>query len=346
MPDDEFNDLARAVFSYQCEGNEVYAAYCQGRGASPDTVERWDQIPPVPSRAFKTIDFNAHPTQRVDTEFKTSGTTMGSNKRGAHIVADLDLYRASLLPNFQANLLPEWEPGAKTRLPMVALALSPDALPGSSLSFMLGVVAEELTTLDGYFVTVDGGIDLPGLEGVLKARAAAGEPLLLVGTAFTFVHWLDSMIARAVRLPLPEGSRIMETGGFKGRSREVLRPELYGALTDRLGVPDNHIVNEYGMTELLSQYYEPVLRGRPRRHVSPPWLRTRVLDPATLAPQPHGKPGLIQHVDLANLNSVSAVLTEDLGILTDDGLELLGRAGAAEPRGCSIAMDELLSVQS
>jgi len=226
---------------------------------------------------------------------------------------------------------------------MVSLVLPPEQAPASSLSHMLGLVAEECVESKGYFISADGGVDVPGLEGTLKRHASAREPVLVAGTAFALVHWLDSMAARNARLPLPEGSRIMETGGFKGRSREVPRPELYTALTDRLDIPDDHIVNEYGMTELLSQYYEPVMRGRMRRHVAPPWLRTRILDPTTLAPVDAGQPGLIQHFDLANLNSVSAVLTEDLGRLTPDGLEHLGRARDAEPRGCSIAMDALLS---
>ncbi|HSR42653.1 MAG TPA: hypothetical protein VLL48_10785, partial [Longimicrobiales bacterium] len=126
---------------------------------------------------------------------------------------------------------------------------------------------------------------------------------------------------------------------------------FYRALQDRLGVPTGRIVNEYGMTELLSQFYEPVMRdGAPeadgdpseRRHVAPPWVRTRVLDPGDLGELPPGEPGLLCHVDLANAGSVAAVLTEDMGVAVADGFRVLGRAAGAEPRGCSLAMDELL----
>ena len=138
----------------------------------------------------------------------------------------------------------------------------------------------------------------------------------------------------------------METGGFKGRSRVVAREDLYRGLEDRLGVAAHRIVNEYGMTELLSQMYEPVLRegtSAPRRHVLPPWLRVRALDTTTLAPVAEGTPGLLCFFDLANAGSVSHVLTEDMGTVSADGLRLQGRVAGAEPRGCSLALEEFLT---
>jgi hypothetical protein len=111
------------------------------------------------------------------------------------------------------------------------------------------------------------------------------------------------------------------------------------------------MVNEYGMTEMLSQFYEPVLRDERahalsgRWHVGPPWVRTRVLDPATLDPVDPGEPGLLAHLDLANLDSVAAILTEDIGVAVHDGFRLLGRNQGAEPRGCSLAMEELLQAR-
>jgi hypothetical protein len=140
----------------------------------------------------------------------------------------------------------------------------------------------------------------------------------------------------------------METGGFKGRARQVAREALYESLGGRLGLPVERMVNEYGMTEMLSQFYEPVLRGTPahplgeRWHVGPPWVRTRVLDPATLRPLESGEVGLLSHLDLANLDSVAAILTEDLGELRFDGFRLHGRIEGAEPRGCSLSMEDLV----
>jgi acyl-CoA synthetase (AMP-forming)/AMP-acid ligase II len=174
-------------------------------------------------------------------------------------------------------------------------------------------------------------------------------PVLLAGTAFAFVHWLDWLNEKSGGFNLPPGSLIMETGGFKGRSRVLERPEFYAALSQAHGVPCEAIVNEYGMTELLSQFYDgPVgatsgVALEARRHVPPPWVRTRVLDPNTLSPLPTGEPGLLCHYDLANAGSVMAVLTEDMGVVVDDGFRVLGRVQGAEARGCSLAMDDLLS---
>ena len=142
----------------------------------------------------------------------------------------------------------------------------------------------------------------------------------------------------------------METGGFKGRSREVPRPELYRELSRALGISADRMVNEYGMTELLSQLYEPVLADEAptsledRIHRPPPWLRVRALDPDTLAPRSPGQRGLLAFYDLANLGSVSAILTQDVGRVSVSGeVTLEGRAPGSEPRGCSLAMEELLA---
>ena len=192
-------------------------------------------------------------------------------------------------------------------------------------------------------------IDTAGLSEVLVEAGTRGTPILLAGTAFAFVHWLDWLKERSAGFDLPPGSLIMETGGFKGRSRVLERSEFYASLSEAHGVPVEAIVNEYGMTELLSQFYDgPVAATsggalEARRHVPPPWVRTRVLDPNTLSAVPIGKPGLLCHYDLANAGSVMAVLTEDLGIAVDDGFRVLGRVQGAEPRGCSLAMDDLLS---
>ena len=144
----------------------------------------------------------------------------------------------------------------------------------------------------------------------------------------------------------------MDTGGYKGRSREVAKEELYGLYEAILGIPGDHVVNEYGMTELATQFYDSVLADKIRgvsshRHkVVPPWARTIVVDPDTLLPLSPGNAGLLRHLDLANLSSVMAIQTEDLGYEVAGGFEVLGRAKGAEARGCSIAVDELLSAVS
>jgi hypothetical protein len=178
-----------------------------------------------------------------------------------------------------------------------------------------------------------------------------GVPVLLAGTAFAFVHLLDEAKGGPGDLELPAGSRVMETGGFKGRSRVVEREALYAALSDLLALAPERMVNEYGMTEMLSQFYERVLRdgGGPapgeRSLHGPPWVRTRLLDPVSLEPVAEGEVGLLSHLDLANLYSISPVLTEDLGAREAKGFRVLGRREGAEPRGCSLAIEEMMAAR-
>ncbi|MBW3655706.1 MAG: long-chain fatty acid--CoA ligase, partial [Gemmatimonadetes bacterium] len=220
--------------------------------------------------------------------------------------------------------------------------------PDSSLSHMAGAVMADFGGGGGgWFVSRDGGIDHQGLGDALRAAERAGEPVCIVGTAFAFVHWLDALREAGTRHRLPPGSRLMDTGGFKGRSREVTREELYAGFHELLGIPYAWCVNEYGMTEMSSQFYDGVagsaVASPERLHVGPAWVRTQATDPETLKPLPHGEAGVLRHVDLANLHSVAAIQTADLGITSPEGFRVLGRARGAEARGCSIAMDDLLS---
>jgi hypothetical protein len=191
-------------------------------------------------------------------------------------------------------------------------------------------------------------------DGRLDAATFAEEtrrcdgPVCVLSTAFALVHLLD---AGTGPIPLPPGSRVMETGGFKGRSREVERGELYRRVAELFAVPEGRIVAEYGMTELSSQFYDaslvighPSLAAHPRVKVPPAWMRSVAVDPVSLEPLPPGETGLLRHVDLCNRGSVIAVQTEDLGrvVDADGGIELFGRAPEAEPRGCSRAVEDLL----
>jgi len=339
LSDDAFSSMALRIFAHQFEACAIYRSFCESRGAVPGSVEGWEEVPAVPTRGFKHVQFLSGPG--AEAIFRTSGTTGGAGATGLHYVPRLSLYRASLLPNFEAHLLPEGE-----RMPMLSLIPSPRAAPESSLSAMIGVVADELVTEVHWLADDPGGVDVADFEGVAADLAGRDSPALVVGTAFGFVHLLDELIRTGGSVDLPAGTRVMETGGFKGRSRQVSRDELYAALHRHVGVPSHRVVNEYGMTELLSQLYEPILaegdtaRGR---HVLPPWLRARALDPTSLLPLHPGETGILAFFDLANAGSVSHVLTEDLGSVDACCVRLEGRVPGSEPRGCSLAVEELLS---
>jgi hypothetical protein len=344
LPDDDFDGLARRVFAWQFASNPIYRVFCEGRGVTPDTWRGWEAIPAVPTRGFKELDLISGDPGRVERVFRTSGTSRGAGRRGRHHVPSLELYRRLSLPWLRANLLPDLEPGGRIRI--IALVSEPARAPESSLSTMVGFAVDAFGDAGSAWVAdPETGLDLAAATAALEAAEGEGRPTLLVGTAFAFVHLVDALDERGASFALPHGSRAMETGGFKGRSRTVAPDELYEGIARVTGVPAGRIVNEYGMTELLSQFWEPVLRegsDARRRHVAPPWMRTRILAPDTLHPAPAGAAGLLQHLDLANLGSVSAVLTEDTGRAVGDGFVVLGRTPGAEPRGCSLAMDELM----
>ena len=334
-----FDALALRVFAHQYARNASYRAFCDGRGATPQTVSAWRGIPAAPAAAFKRFALTCALEDACRSEnggrvFFSSGTTGVETSRHFMDVAALDLYRVSLREGYRRFVLPDG-----TRLPLFALMAPPSDAPHSSLSFML---AELIADDGGRFFSAPGWQD--ELAAALRALAA---PAVIFGTAFAFVHFFDA--AAAETFALPAGSRVVETGGFKGRSREVGRDELYALFTQRLGVPATHCLSEYGMSEMASQFYDSTLVDwvgsvvRPARKIGPFWLRTRVVDPVTGMDAAPGEPGLLAHYDLANLNSVFAIQTEDYGHAAPDnhGFVLLGRAPGAVLRGCSLLAEEM-----
>jgi hypothetical protein len=370
-----FDVLARELFAYQATHCEAYGRFCSARGVTPGGVTHWREIPPVPSGAFKELALRSFPADRTRHVFRTSGTATA--RRGELHLDTLALYEASLLPSFVRFVLPEAmaclageariasvDAASSQEAPSRAgfsdppplsfalriLAPSPSEVPDSSLSHMFGVLLRELGARDivaqseSGFDVHEGAIDVATLDRALDRASADGRPVALCGTAFAFVHLLDGMGARGERRTLPAGSRVMETGGFKGRSRELSRDALYDAIANRLGVQPERIVNQYGMTELASQLHDSTISfpGTPRRKLAPPWLRVRIVDPETGEDVARGEHGAIVLVDLANTGSVAAIQTADLGRAVEDGIEVLGREAGAEARGCSIAADLML----
>ncbi len=167
----------------------------------------------------------------------------------------------------------------------------------------------------------------------LAAPERAENSTLILGTAFSFVHLLDFLMEKNRRLQLPPGSRVMETGGYKNRSRTLPKSELHSLIREFLGVPSENIICEYGMSELSSQAYDS--QGPGRFHF-PPWARMQIVSPETGREVANGEAGLIRIFDLANVFSVAAIQTEDLAVRQGGGFALLGRAPLAESRGCSL----------
>ncbi len=325
-PDAAFEALARRVFEYQFLRNRHYRRLCEIEGVSPANVGGWKRIPAMPALGFKELVLASFDVRKRVRVFHTSGTTR--KQKGAHFFDALALYEKSLLAAFERSpLKPDASFSYRFLMPSAKEA------PYSSLSYMMETVNRRFARGSGRFYVRDGAPQYVRLASdLLKEK----KKTMLLSTAFALKGFLDFLKSRGYGLRLRAGSRLMETGGFKGRAKEVSKKALYTDCARWLGIPAARCVSEYGMTELSSQMYAAA--GGAFR--APAWLRTVVVDPATGREAKRGKAGLLKHVDLANRGSVMAVQTEDLGRMTPRGLELLGRAKGSDVRGCSLPYEE------
>jgi acyl-CoA synthetase (AMP-forming)/AMP-acid ligase II len=421
---DSFDALALKVFAYQYALNGPYRNFCDRRRLTPNRVDHWLQIPAVPTSGFKVADLTCRP-DTPSTLFLTSGTTQGVDRRGRHLVADLTLAHAAILSNAQTSLFPDLprspyvplsphssqhssQHSHDRRLLILSLTPPPSQRPHSSLIHMIDLLMHRWGTVDSHYLGASDGLDGERLRHALEQAADDHQPIALFGTTAAFAQWFEECEGLNWCVAVPPGSRLMDTGGLK-RAEKSDRPsssavthvvshrDAFLSLTKRLlGLPAQAIVNEYGMTELGSQFYSsshggsrdgserlpmppynllemgacaaktengppmppynllemgacaaktensPPMPPYPNStgfYTIPPWMRVRVVDPATGNDMPPGKTGLLCHYDLANLHSVMAVHTDDLGVQPPgrvDGFYLLGRVAGSEPRGCSL----------
>ncbi len=343
---DDFDVLALEVFRYQHETNPAYRSLCEGRGIAPETVTDWMRIPPVPADAFAQLALTCASPAIL---FRTSGTTRGGSERGIHGVVDASLYELSVTETFRHFLLPDRE-----RLRILSLIPTLDEQPDSSLSYMTDVVLARFGGPGSGTYVRDRRALLGAFFAALARASSEGEPVLLMGTTLAFIPVLEAASEAGIRCMLPPRSRLMDTGGTKGLGREFDEERLVSRYRDVFGLHPGACVNEYGMTELFSQMYNDDLRALARHDWSsdalttpvrrrvkhgPHWMRSRVVDPETLA---DADAGIVCHYDLANCHSVMAVLTDDVGERRGDAFRLTGRRPGAAARGCSISMDEWL----
>jgi len=296
--------------------------------------------PALPTDVFRFRRIATHPVESDLRVFRSSGTT--SSDRSVHVYRDLALYDFAARTAARHMLFPDVE-----TMPLVMLAPHEDEAPDSSLDYMLARFAEWFGT-ECTWVWRDGALDLQRLSDRLRSAEDLGVPIAVLGTSFAFVHAEDGLGERRFELPL--GSRVMQTGGYKGRSREVDPGALLTAIGQRYGIGAPWIINEFGATELSSQMYETTLREHidgclgSRRLWVPPWVRATPVDPETLEPVEGDTVGILRIDDTANLDSVCCIQTADLAQRLDDGIIVLGRAPGATPRGCSLAVDQALGM--
>ncbi len=339
---ERFDSMALELFGLQWELNPAWQKLCRSRGVHPQSVSNWREIPCVPTAVFKLMDFSCLPEQGHLRVFHSSGTTGQTPGRHRHSSQSLALYEQSAWLWFKHN----WGEVQD----MIVLLPPPSLAPHSSLAHMIETIrCRENQTSDCFKGHVDGAgvwcVDWEPVIEELQQAAALGKPVDLFGTAFLYVHLLDELETRKLSVKLPAGSKAMETGGYKNRSREMPKAELHAWMGRRLGLLPGQIICEYGMSELSSQAYGrngDGLEKAERLLRLPPWARVRVVSPENGEEAAQGETGLIQVFDLANAFSVMAIQTEDLGVWEDlgfcglHGFELLGRSAKAEPRGCSL----------
>ena len=368
---EEFDLLALELFALQFRHNVAYQKICAARKLTPEVVRDWTQIPAVPATLFKELELSCIPPEERTAVFHSSGTTEQKPSRHFHCPESLAVYEASLWTSFakhfpipnsnrqsSAGLVGSMEKSAiGNRQLAIFLTPPPEQVPHSSLVHMFETVRMKLggarTVAVGqnpasraeFFgkMAADGTwtLDFEATLASLNSPLIARHPLLVLGTAFSFVHLLDYLMERDLQIELPAGSLVMETGGYKNRSRTMPKGEMHTLITERLGVPRENILCEYGMSELSSQAYDseihpPSSIGHPRVFRFPPWARVQIISPETGREVAEGETGIIRIFDLANVFSVAAIQTEDLGIRRGGGFELIGRAQLAEPRGCSL----------
>lgn len=336
----EFNRLALDLFEFQFQRVAPYRALCEARNQRPQTIEHWSRIPAVPATAFKEFELTSLARGERTAVFFSSGTCGENPSRHFHNEESLALYADALMAGFQKNVLRFFE-----NFPVRMLFLTPslEAAPNSSLVYMFETVRKVFGDSGSAFLgkinkRIEWTLDFDKTLSVLESAVSHDRPVLILGTAFNFVHLIDYLAERNKRISLPNGSRVLETGGYKGRSRSLSKEELHHAISKYFEIPTSAIIREYGMCELSSQAYAT---PRPSTGTSeffqfPHWARARIVSPETGDEVGVGETGLIRIFDPANACSVMAIQTEDLGIRRETGFELLGRAGIAEPRGCSL----------
>ncbi len=312
----DFEQQCLEVFQYQFKYNKVYRSFCDLLYVHPSSVKSIREIPFLPIQFFKSkkVITGSEPEEII---FLSSGTT--GTVQSKHYVSDLALYEQSFSKGF---LLAFGKPEDYT---ILALLPSYQEREGSSLIYMVDdLIKSSKNPKSGYFLN-----DLDALAKALILLDKQGKKVLLIGVSYAL---LDLIAKQQFQL---KNTIILETGGMKGKRREMVKPELHEILKKGFGVAQIH--SEYGMTELLSQAYS---KGE-GLFQTPPWMKVLIRDtedPLTLLE--NGRTGGINVIDLANVNSCSFIATQDLGKTYEDGsFEMLGRFDNSDIRGCNLLVD-------
>lgn len=308
----DFDTTALAVFNYQYNNVSVYRTFCDHLKRTPKTVTKVLDIPFLPIQFFKEEALISK-EKISEITFSSSGTTGAITSK--HYVADLSLYEASFTTAFEQQY------GAVSDYCILALLPSYLERGGSSLVYMADkLIKDSHHPQSGFFLN-----DLNALAEILKTQEAAGQKTLLIGVSYALLDLIENETFNL------NNTIVMETGGMKGRRKELIKQELHALLSKGLGVKNIH--SEYGMTELLSQAYSKGLGV----FTCPPWMKVLTREPEDPLQLIKGKTGGINVIDLANVYSCSFIATQDLGKIAPNGnFEIIGRFDNSDIRGCNL----------
>lgn len=326
----DFNSLACQLFAYQFEHIPLARAYFEKCGVSPGSLERFTAIPPIGLNIFKRYElFDESSCLKT---FRTSGTSGKGRGSSCFAADDLELMRLAILVNAKATLFADQQ---KTRFMM--LVPSPLDAPDIIMAHGMAQIAEEWATEPAFYAISKGAFLGPEAVAYLQKCIADQAPVTIIGGSFGFVNFIDKVAPDLGSLPLPLGSRVLDAGGFKGRSRELTRADFLTMMADFFHLPAEQCLNLYGLTELGSQFYS---RGHDAKK-PPHWTRVRICHPLTLEEVADGGEGIALLYDLTNVARPLAILTDDLGRRLGSGFEISGRASGSAPRGCSLSLEEI-----
>lgn len=310
---EEFEDLALMIFKFQFENNRVYRSFCDLLYIHYSDVKNIQQIPFLPIQFFKTHKVVSS-TKAIETTFTSSGTT--GNITSKHHVTDLEIYKTSFRKGFESFY------GNIENYTILALLPSYLEREGSSLIYMVeAMISKSNYKESGFYLN-----NITELKNTLTTLDSQGRKVLLIGVSFALLDLVETFSFHL------KNTIIMETGGMKGRRKELIRKELHEKLKQGFGVETIH--SEYGMTELLSQAYS---KGN-GIFECPKWMHVLTRDTEdALSIQPIKKTGGLNIIDLANINSCSFIATQDLGKVFEDGsFEVIGRFDDSDIRGCNL----------
>ncbi len=339
--------LIHRLARFQQHANSVYRRWCALRACGTSSRRRrpFNSPPCLPIAAWKESDVASFHFPRRHPWFESSGTGGGPDGIvSRHHLRSLDLYKASVIEGWKwFHRMRRTEDPSTEKRTFVALMPSFRENPHSSLSCMLEILMKTFGDGRGLWCFQAGRWNWPALCARLQRLEKENRPPVLLGTAFAWVHFLDACAASRLRFQLPRDSLVLETGGYKGRSREVARPSLHRGLARLFGIGIEQVCSEYSMCEISSQAYslprQSGAKAAPHVFQFPPWCRSRVVHPGTFSPVSRGERGVLEIHDLANVDSCAFVRTEDMALARGDGFELAGRLPKSGLKGCSLAFE-------